>query len=624
MTQLCVWLSDDLQSLRPTVRAMASALRVNTGQIFSEWYGDGIGIGVLDLPGPNGAALAAGPTQSQDVAICRWFVGEVFSGGLSGFDLGSYSLGKMEGRESQRRALNGPAVEGARMAQSIDGEFLILEWDRATKCLRLWNDLFGSLQVYWGTTSSGAAIATGVRGVLAAPGFSAEPDPEAIREAVTFGGYRLGERTNVRGVRMLKGGHCLRANSGEVSVSAHLSWAEFAASDELVDSREAVERAASLWEGAIAARLRGADRIGLTLSGGLDSRAILAEATRQGVVPVTVTYGLAGCDDERYAGQAARRAGVPSFFVPLYNGGRADWLDARSRWIQPTDGLIDFVDLMHLETLEVQRAVMAVHLSGYIGDFIAGDTYLDAFDVDSALRCCPYYRYPLGLPVADARERLLATARDLDLPAARFLLFVNKLQQSTNRWGAAYRDFFRVRRPFTDRALFAHFQRVPRQDRVGFGIYPQMLLRKYPALFESVPWQKTGMPIGTPSWRLQAVRGVRFARRRFLLPLARSIGIELPPRIRAYTADWEMTRMPPVEARIRETILRPGSIVAGVFGAPALRAALDAWFQRGSVPAQVIASLYVYEAYHRDLGDFLRTARGRSLSTCGAPEGKTE
>ena len=52
---------------------------------------------------------------------------------------------------------------------------------------------------------------------LMAPGIDTRPDTDAIREAVTFGGYRLGSRTNVRGVEMLPPAVCACSTSSTAS-----------------------------------------------------------------------------------------------------------------------------------------------------------------------------------------------------------------------------------------------------------------------------------------------------------------------------------------------------------------------------------------------------------------------
>ena len=63
----------------------------------------------------------------------------------------------------------------------------------------------------------------------------------------------------------------------------------------------------------------------------------------------------------------------------------------RSAHIQSTDGLIDLSDLMHLESLPLQRERFDVHMSGYIGDVVSGSSYAAIRDPEDVLLKLPWY-----------------------------------------------------------------------------------------------------------------------------------------------------------------------------------------------------------------------------------------
>jgi hypothetical protein len=56
--------------------------------------------------------------------------------------------------------------------------------------------------------------------------------------------------------------------------------------------------------------------------------------------------------------------------------------------------------------------------------------------------------------------------------------------------------------------------------------------------------------------------------------------------------------MPAVSRRMKEMILRTGSISAEVFGRQALTTFVEDWFRGGPGPVQTIGALYVFEHYH--------------------------
>jgi hypothetical protein len=214
----------------------------------------------------------------------------------------------------------------------------------------------------------------------------------------------------------------------------------------------------------------------------------------------------------------------------------------------------------------------------------------------------------LALPWEEALAAAGAALARLDGAPPRFALFEHKLPQSTNRWTAAYRPYFRVRRPFTDYAFFDFFQGLPAAARGEGKLYEHWLAARHKALFSRIPQQKTGLPVLASPARLAVERARRLAWRK-LQPRLAAWGLPARPRIRAFTADEAMWSTPSARAEIEGTILRPGSLAADLFGRGALAAVLDDWFTRGAAPAQVVGALYVYEAYHRDLGAFLRARR---------------
>jgi hypothetical protein len=486
---------------------------------------------------------------------------------------------------------------GVRAIERLDGEYQIAIWDVAARRLTLVNDRFGGLPWYHGESAAAIGFAGGVRGVLALPGIDCRPDAEALREAVTFGGYRLGDRTNVEGVRMIPGGSIVSIHSGRLVSRRYWSWKDIqprAAST----LPEQVDELQALWRGAMARRLSGPGRFGQTLSGGLDSRAILAEGAR-GREWTAITYGLPGCDDAVYAQRAAQAAGARWLFQELYRQQPTDWLALRGAFIQQTDGLIQLGDLMHLECLDLQRQMFDVHVSGYVGDAVSGPTFASVATPEDAMHKLPWYSTAVGLDYTAALERVTGLAEALDGAPPRFLLFEHKMPQATNRWTAAWRPWLRVRKPFLDYAFFDFCQSLPVGARVEERLHEQWLRRTYPACFASIPNQRTGLPVLAPRWRLESARALR--RGRSLLRRALPAAWRPAPRSRAYHDDDVVWRSRPAARTIVDTILRRDSLCCEILGRARVDEVVRPWLATAAAPAQVIGALYVYETYHRDL-----------------------
>jgi asparagine synthase (glutamine-hydrolysing) len=460
--------------------------------------------------------------------------------------------------------------------------------------------------MYTASCPGGIAFAGGVRGVLAAPDVSCEPDFDAIREAVTFGGFRLGSRTNVRGVTMVPPASVVTLSARRIDSRRYWTWSSL---PQPGDAGRAglLEETRGSWRHAIARRLEGAAMPGLTLSGGLDSRAILAESARQAGPMNALTYGVAECDDVKFASKAARAVDARWNLYQLYAPG---WLDRRTARILETDGLMDLVDLMHVESVGQMPSTFDVYLSGYIGDAVTGSTLFDINNAADVIASMPYYGGTLGMPYSDALalgEEILSRTSG----PARFVPYEHKLPQSTNRITAAARPFVRVRRPFVDYHFFEIAQTVPAEWRRGHAWHEEWLQSTYPELFAKIPNQRTAVPVRSSRLRWQVTRTRRFAWRKMLGAL-RASGLPVRVPERTFHPDERYWSVPDERRRIEETILRRGGLACDCFGRERVLATVREFFAGGPVAVQVIGALYVFEQYHMALPSFVADVRRKA------------
>jgi Glutamine amidotransferase domain/Asparagine synthase len=594
-----IWLPRDAgHPTAEVIQSMGTALRVQPAQTSYQWNLPGIGVGVL-VSDPCRRGESVEPVRTGN-RHCFWVLGEIFDGGRI---VDAVGLETTRTREFQNRLFDVLIEHHFQGLESLDGEYVLIHWDSLSRELTVANDRFGGLPLYWAQSPSGIAIAGGVRGVLMAPGIGRAPDIDALREAVTFGGYRLGARTNVTGVQMLAGGSRLTVRDQTASTRRYWTFKDVSERPER-SRTELIEEARVLWERAIRIRLDDCELPGQTLSGGLDSRAILAEAAPRVRSWVAITYGIEGCDDARFAELAAIAFNVRWLFWDLYTR-TDDWLSSRTKHIQSTDGLIALGDLMHVETIDVQRKEMHTHFSGYIGDAVCGSTFTGIETVNDLYAYMPYYGTGLGMDGAEAHERILQMVSGLNGAAVRYAVFENKLPQSTNRWTASWRPWLRVRKPFLDYRLFDFWQGLPVSVRRQGRLYERFLLQCYPRAFARIPNHKTACPVLTPQWRYQITRASRYASRK----VRNRLGMPTPAR--AYHDD--LGHLSPQSRRtIEETILGTQSLCCAALGHEQVSSVLYAWLKRGQSPSQVIGALYTFESYHRDLSIELRSASIRA------------
>ena len=594
------WFSADTRDTGAVLESMAAALRVNPAEQVAVWTVGMVGIGVLERPVAN-EQFSRDPARRAD-GSCLWMTGEAFDWPSHGGIRGAAESRTLAFRS---RLLDAITADGPRAIADLDGEYQIALWSPKSRSLLLLNDRFAALPMYVASSRFGTAFGGGVRAVLMAPGVPSEPDPQAIREAVTFGGYRLRGRTNIRNVEMTPPATAVHIAPETVTTKRYWTWAELQDGD-AIDDRELLEGARRLWSTAIARRLDGARLPGLTLSGGLDSRAILAEASHQKQRLQALTYGVPHADDVRIARRVARAADAEWKLFPLYADG---WLERRTDRIHETDGLMDLVDLMHTEVLERVPSVFDVLLSGYIGDAVAGSTLYFTGDSRDFLSTMPYYGGALSLPCDEARSVAEQLIQATPGPA-RFAPYEHKLPQSTNRITAAARPYAIVRRPFVDYQFFEACQRIPAAWRKDQRWRERWLVSTYPEYFARIPNQQTGVPAQASRMRWHVTRAARFAWRRVLRGV-RELGMPVVVPERSYHPDDRHWSKPDERSRIETTILHGGSISCDIFGRTRVESTLRDFFEHGAGPVQVIGALYVFEHYHQSLAASLLRAKAQ-------------
>lgn len=183
---------------------------------------------------------------------------------------------------------------GSRALSRLNGMFALAFWDASAKELLLARDRFGIKPLYYWLTGDGRLLFASELKSLLAAGLDPEIDVEELPAYLSFG-YVPGERTLLRGVRRLPPGCLLRWKAGRVSVERFR--------DVVPDPQPVSDEADAAIE--LRERLRDAVRrqlvadvpVGILLSGGLDSSALLALATWEVSGPVRA-YTVAFRDED--------------------------------------------------------------------------------------------------------------------------------------------------------------------------------------------------------------------------------------------------------------------------------------------------------------------------------------
>lgn len=212
---------------------------------------------------------------------------------------------------------------GTAMLGRLRGMFAFALWDARKRLLLMARDRLGKKPLNYAPVGNGLLFCSELHPLATSGQVSRELDPVALAAYLTAGSVPA-PRTIYRAIRKLPPGHFLTWQAGETRVERY--WRldftpKFTGSRE--EARECVR--AKLDE-CIRLRLRSDVPLGLLLSGGLDSNALLARLTR-GLGQRVRTFTI-GFEEERYDESALARRSAEFFGVEHSElRGRPDLLD---------------------------------------------------------------------------------------------------------------------------------------------------------------------------------------------------------------------------------------------------------------------------------------------------------
>jgi asparagine synthase (glutamine-hydrolysing) len=218
----------------------------------------------------------------------------------------------------------------ARLGHAVAGGGIHGGWEVDGDGLQAWTDPLGFQAVFYASDNRRCIVSDSLLEVIAA-GAPAEWNLRALGVFLRVGWF-LGEDTPFRQVSVLPPGGRLGWRRGTMALDQQPVTAR---TDGSLTRQASIDRFIDLFREAIALTLRSLDgEILLPLSGGRDSRHILAELTRQGaqgVGCVTYNYNPGGLDDEaRCAMEVASRLGQPHRLLAGRRQGAGDRLRAMS------------------------------------------------------------------------------------------------------------------------------------------------------------------------------------------------------------------------------------------------------------------------------------------------------
>lgn len=291
------------------VQAMLDTIRHRGPDDEGVYLGSQVGLGhrrlsIIDL------STGHQPLSNEDGTVWIVFNGEIYNfQELRGFLL---SKGHVFKTQTDTEVIVHLYEElGPECVQKLRGMFAFAIWDSNKKTVFLARDRVGIKPLYYCLTDKFLVFASEIKAILADPGVDREVAAELIDRFLTFL-YLPGEETLLKGIKKLAPGHYLLARDGHVQVTQYWDL-QFSKPSTSLSMKDAESQLLSLLAEAVDLHMIADVPIGILLSGGVDSTAVLSfavERTAKQVSSYTVGFSAPGVADERpYARLAAETFG---------------------------------------------------------------------------------------------------------------------------------------------------------------------------------------------------------------------------------------------------------------------------------------------------------------------------
>jgi len=293
---------------RAALEAATASMRHRGPDADGFFFGPGVGLGhrrlsIIDLAGGDQ------PIYNEDRSVAVMFNGEIYNylELRPGLEAKGHRLATHSDTEVIAHLYED---EGPSCLDSLNGMFAIALWDEKRRQLMLARDRMGEKPLFYHMAEGVLCFASELKALLRFPQVSRQVSPQALDDYLAYG-YVPGERCIIQGVRKLPPGHRLLWRDGTVRVEPY--W------DVRFEQRSPPDEQA--WLGELEERLRASIRIrlrsdvplGVFLSGGIDSSAVVALAAQETsgrLKTFSIGFREADFDELRYARIVADRFGT--------------------------------------------------------------------------------------------------------------------------------------------------------------------------------------------------------------------------------------------------------------------------------------------------------------------------
>ena len=251
---------------------------------------------------------------------------------------------------------------------SLNGRFQGLLVDKTAGAALLLNDRYGLHRLYYHEAADAFYFAPEAKAILAVRPELRAIDPRGLGELVS-NGCVLENRTVFRHIGVLPPASAWTFRKGAVEGKGRYFDAREWEGQEPLDLEEYYQQLRAIFSRNIGRYFGGNQPVGVSLTGGLDSRMIMAwlRAPAESVPCFSFGGPFRDCQDVSIARKVARVCGQPHHTIPVGDDFLSKFGHYSERTVFLTDGCVDVMHSPDLYINEIARQIAPVRMTGNYG-----------------------------------------------------------------------------------------------------------------------------------------------------------------------------------------------------------------------------------------------------------------
>jgi asparagine synthase (glutamine-hydrolysing) len=402
---------------------------------------------------------------------------------------------------------------GLEFVNFLNGSFLLAIWDSEAKKLVITDDRYSLFPLYYAKCGDLFLFASEVKSILKLKSFPRILDERSIADFFSFG-YILGNRTLLKDVKLLPPACICIADSRKNDITLKEYWDPSFVEDKRTRLESVPKTLGFLLKNSVSKRIPKKKRFGLALSGGIDSRTILAEIEPNRLNQVfAFTLGMKeGSSDLPTAKMICDRLQISHHFYRLTAENLRDF--ARKA-VSLTDGMWPFQHSYgsyavypelkkHFDIVFVGTAGELFHgRNNLLGDDILNaandnglaeilfrkDNLLIPYDEQERF-FSPNYKHIVKYSFHDLREEITKAGDMSMVNKADYFYLWNRVRRFMNLGLVHLGSFFDCKTPFFDYDLIDYIQTVPQSIRLSKVVQRQVFSTSYCPELGNVPYAR--------------------------------------------------------------------------------------------------------------------------------------